>query len=240
MNKKSETNGSLLLARGVTLLELLAVVLILGILSTIATNVYVGTLNRARIAATQNTIREIEVAIARYEIDLGQFPPSGSADVSLFGGTPVVSNRTADGSGMLHLALVHSMSGSALAPISPLWQGPYISFQAEQLLASTTAGRTQILDAFLGPFQYVTSADYSADPFQGTVLFTNFKPVGAQPQLPINNPFLNETFYNPTTFQIYSFGPNSTTFGQGLGGMAGDILRPFAGTEFDDINNFGY
>ena len=83
MNKKPETNGSLLLARGVTLLELLAVVLILGILSTIATNVYVGTLNRARIAATQNTIREIEVAIARYEIDLGQFPPSGSADVSL-------------------------------------------------------------------------------------------------------------------------------------------------------------
>ena len=62
----------------VTLLELLVVVMILGILSTIAVTVYTGHVERARVAACRDIIRQIELAVNRYEVDTGQLPPSSS------------------------------------------------------------------------------------------------------------------------------------------------------------------
>ena len=212
---------------GTTFLELLAVVLILGILATIATNVYVGQTSRARIAKARATIRELSVAIARYELDLGVFPPShtGTFDtgVDLF----------PDGTGLLHLALVHSLSGNAFVPASPLWDGPYIQFQAEELRQDPILGRTQILDPWLQPYQYIRASDYVA--LEGTEMFDDMTPIDPDPslrdpRLPNPNPFAAaETFYNFSTFQLYSIGPNGTTLDQ-----------PFNGAEIDDIHNFGY
>ncbi len=215
---------------GVTFLELLAVVLILGILATIVTNVYVGQISRARVAATLDIIRELEVAIGRYETDTGQLPPSGSATVSVTTTGPVISNRERQGNGLLYLALVHSLNGNVHAPLSPLWKGPYLEFNAEALEHSETLGQTQILDAFGRPLQYVNSLEYAVSPFAGAQLFSGAKPAGASPSLPANNAFAaTETFYNPSTFQLYSFGPDGITFGP-----------PFPGAQFDDINNYGY
>lgn len=261
----------------VTLLELLAVVLIVAILATIAQNVYTGQIDRARVAATATTIRELGIAITRYEIDTGEFPPSGSATVSVTTSTAVVTfaGRLFTGSGLLHLALVHSLSGSALTPIDSTWQGPYISFQSDILGTSTTLGQTQILDPWGTPIQYIRSVDYiiSGPTRHGTLLFTDSNAFtatdidgttisitgafttgdpnsgsvprladAADDDLPNPNPFdTSEFFYNFATIQLWSFGSNLTTFGQpdhpNFNTSADDV---YAGTEKDDINNFGY
>jgi len=236
----------------VTLLELVVVVLIILILSTTAIGVYSGQVNRARIAAAHNLIRQLDVAIARYEMDTGVLPPSGSGTWP----TTTFSDRV-DGSGYLHLALVHSLSGSATRPASILWHGPYLNVQADQISASTTAtplnpGMMNLLDPWNMPIHYVQNADYvipglpTVDtPFTGgTFLFTTVAPASAEtipitglsvnPNLPAPNPFVlqGETYYNPTTFQLISYGPDGRTLAT--------TAQIWPGTEIDDITNFGY
>jgi type II secretory pathway pseudopilin PulG len=221
----------------VTLLELLTVVLIISLLATIATGVYTGQTRRAKIAATQDLIRQLELAIARYEVDLGELPPSGSGDFP-----PVDVTLREDGSGYLQLALVHSMNGNMQAPASTLWDGPYITFQPQNLaelpVGVTEPGLINILDAFGNPIIYVRSQDYFVDSATfngGTDLFTTTAPVGANPDLPAPNPYVarGETTYNPSTYQLISFGPDNVSFG--------DVgTFNFRGTAADDVTNFGY
>lgn len=213
----------------VTLLELLVVVLIIGILSTIATGVYSGETNRARVAATHDLIRQLEIAVTRYEVDLGSLPPSGSGT-----SIPPTTSRQ-DGSGYLHLVLVHSMSGSALTPASKLWRGPYINLTSRNLDANATdASDSNVIDAWGLPVLYVESSYYATSTSSflgGTEVFSGSAPTGASTDLPAPNPFYSrgETFYNPSTFQIISFGPDGRT-----------LSTPYHGAAADDINNFGY
>lgn len=222
------------LKQAVTLLELLVVVLIISILASIATGVYTGEAQRARIAATKDLIRQLEIAITRYEVDLGQYPPTGSGTV-----LPPGTSRT-NGTGYLHVALRYSMSGNANAPSSPLWRGPYINLRADQVqapsvLAVAMPAEYNILDAWRTPMLYVESS-YYAEPststyWAGTELFPGTLPRGGNPDLPAPNPFIaqGETFYNTSGYQIISFGPNRTT-----------VNAPYHGTEIDDVTNFGF
>ena len=218
---------------GVTLLELLAVVLIIGILSTMAVGVYVGQTRRARYAAARDLIRQLELAITRYEVDMGSYPPSGSGDLS----SP---NARENGSGFLHAALVHSMSGSSYSPASALWGGPYITFQAEQLAATTETffddpGRINILDPWGNPISYINKNDYNAASGNfdgGTQTFdSSSTPAGTDPNFPAPNPFFatGETWYNAQTYQIISRGEDGVT-----------AAVPYAGTQSNDVSNLGY
>jgi prepilin-type N-terminal cleavage/methylation domain-containing protein len=199
------------LTKAVTLLELIVVVLILSVLATIATPVFIGQVTRAKVAATRDTIRQLEVAIARYEIDVGVLPPSftGSANT---------------GNGWLTEALLHSTGGNINSPSDPRWNGPYIEFDSDQLRApgTVTANNVsvpdireyELLDAFESPYNYVRFYDYSSR--NGT-------------ELPTSSPFYTtETYYNPRTLQIWSGGPDMTT----------NFAAGFAGTDPDDITNF--
>lgn len=256
-HRKSQTSPPKRRDVGLTLLELLAVAVILGILATIAQNVYIGQVQRAKIAATETLLHELETAIVRYEIDTGEFPPTGSQEIVLVAGDPQTSGSFVDreyGSGLLHLTLVHSITGNATdAP--PTWQGPYITFQTDQLTTGPM-GQIEILDAFDTPVIYVRNDEYTTStvgtqPF-GTQMFGDLEPSGnvppevaddADPDLPIPNPFLEELWYNVSTFQLVSLGSNGTSFGLGVNAEptsgSEDILI-FVGTEEDDINNFGY
>jgi prepilin-type N-terminal cleavage/methylation domain-containing protein len=219
--------------RAVTLLELLAVVMIVSILATVATGVYTGEIKRARISATKDLIHQLDVAIARYEVDCGSLPPSGSADASV---PPEASSRQS-GSGYLHLALVHSMSGDASKPASASWKGPYINLQADQVAHSDTStsssttlnvGLMNILDPWSNKIIYVEHADYTqTGDVSGTKTFSGTAPDGANPDLPAPYPY-GEAYYNPSTDQLLSYGPD------------GQTLSGYPGAAKDDVNNFGY
>ena len=64
------------LRRGFTLVEILAVVMILGILATIIGVKIAGAGEKTRINTTRIQIKNIRTAIAAYELALGKFPTS--------------------------------------------------------------------------------------------------------------------------------------------------------------------
>ncbi len=209
--------------RGVTLIELIVVLVIVSILSTIAVGVYTKEILRARIARTRAEINTIEIAINRYHIDMGQYPPTGTGtDLP-----PNPLNPTApyEGCGYLQLALRSSLSGTSV-PLSDRWQGPYLEWEENRLgtltgvpiTATTTVQEIQLLDPWENPYYYVKNDDYLS--FQAT-------------HLPGDSPFAaTEVFYNVSTYQIISFGPNGTT------NFATTPLRTNLGTEADDITNW--
>ncbi len=237
--------------RAITLLELLVVVLIISVLATIATGVYTGEVRRARVAATQDLIHQLEIAITRYEVDVGQFPPSGSGEES-FPAQLLQANADSrlNGSGYLHMALLRSMSGNAFSPASFLWNGPYINLQTSQLAPrsadlSASLGGTEILDPFGNAMVYIRHDHYDVFGSRfsgGSQLFPSegARPEGADPRLPAPNPSIafGETYYNTSTYQIYSPGPDGLTFDPSA--APGLFTINFAGTQSDDINNFGY
>jgi len=212
--------------RGVTILELLVVLAILGLLVTIAYTVYSGHIFRAKITAAVTQIHELELACAQYEVDTGQYPPSSSG--SRLAPGPIdpinVPGEGAIGCGYLITALVASLSGNPYSPIDLRWKGPYLELEPSQL--GTVLGepldpeqplqmpQVQLLDPWGMPYYYVRSVDYAT--FGGTVL-------------PGTGPFASEVWYNPSTVQIVSFGPNQTS-----------APRPTLGLEDDDITNFRY
>jgi prepilin-type N-terminal cleavage/methylation domain-containing protein len=203
-----------------TLIELLAVVLILGLLASISVGVYTTQVERARIAAARTMIAELEVAINRYQIDTGQFPPSGSGSGTFPAASP------AQGCGYLHQALTVGIGTTSETPYN--WQGPYITVKREFLGdingvpveesgGTLVRGQVQILDPWRSPYRYVRSGPAP----------DSFSTMGGI-ELPSGYPYA-PGYYNPSTFQISSRGSN------GLPAAWNQV-----GTEPDDITNFGF
>lgn len=198
-----------------TLIELLVVVLILGLLSSLAVGVFTTQVERARRAAARSDIATFELAVERYHIDVGQYPPSGSQTQS----------GDAVGSGYLQLALMHSMSADSSNTTGTLWKGPYITVKKEklgnlggvlleELTVPPTPDDVQLLDPWRQPYRFIRKSDYPT--LGGTVL-------------PSTHPYaVTEVYYNPNTFQIVSNGNNGTT-----------LPSPNQGTDGDDVTNFG-
>jgi type II secretory pathway pseudopilin PulG len=211
-----------------TLLELLVVVLIISILSTIAVGVYTGAVERARVAGAHAEVRQIAVAVERYYLDVGQYPPSSTGTV--FPSDPASTdeldpNIDGIGCGYMVLALQHSLSGNANAPLDARWRGPYLNLDREQLgfitedglvgndLTGVLPSQVQMLDPWGTPYRFLRFDDYE---------------IMGGAELPVGHPFqLTETFYNPSTHQIVSNGPNRTT-----------LESPEVGLDTDDVTNF--
>lgn len=210
------------LPKGVTLLELLVVLVIISILSSVAVGVYSNQVMRAKYSRTRAEIRTLEVAITTYEVDTGHLPPSGSG-TNLAPNSPNPSSPY-QGSGYLQLALRGSLNGNPHAPLTPRWQGPYVDWDYNRMGnlqgqpitgggANTALPSISFLDPFGNPYYYIRHQDY--EQLGGT-------------RLPSQNPFFQtETWYNPSTFQIVSFGANGTS-----------MVHPRVGEEVDDITNF--
>lgn len=209
--------------RGLTLMELIVVLVIVSILSTIAVGVYTKEILRAKVARARAEIRTLEIAITQYEVDTGQIPPSGSGAALAPGA--IATAGTAIGTGYLQVALRNSLNNNQYSPLSRRWLGPYIDWDHNRLGntngdpitttagQSTTPGEVNFLDPFGAPYYFVRASDYGAR--GGT-------------ELPSTDPFfVAETYYNPSTFQLLSFGPNRTS-----------LAPPNRGTDFDDVTNF--
>lgn len=225
-------------SRGLTLLEMLIVSLIIAILTTIAVTTVTGLTQRARIAATRGTIRTMEIAANRYEIDLGEYPISSTG--TLFA-TAVNQNDPGTGCGYFFLSVMHSLSGNAADPLDLRWSGPLMDIEENQIgdiedinntwgqvdnvyfgfIGSETAATQQLLDAWGQPFRYVRSGP-------GTGSIEGYIDFGGT-MFPSGSPFATlETYYNYGRFQIVSLGPDGTTF-----------TIPDVGLGDDDITNLG-
>lgn len=211
-----------LLPSGVTLLELLVVVLILAILSSIAVGVYTKEVVRARYARTRAEIKTLEIAVNRYQIDTGQFPPSSSGVILSPGDIDMTAPAT--GCGFLQVALRASLNGNASTPLDTRWMGPYVEWDYNKLGDLTggpiTSGlakpQMQFLDPFGTPYLYLRHEEY--DGWGGT-------------RLPSTDPYAaTETYYNPSTFQIISYGSDKVS----------DATAPLdsRGLDPDDVTNF--
>jgi len=208
------------LKKGVTLIELVIVLVILSLLSTIAVGVYTREVLRAKVTRTRAEIRTLEVAVTRYFIDTGQYPPSGSG--TQLAPNPLDPTSPYQGSGYLQVALRSSLSGNFREPLTASWGGPYVEWDENRLgtvngdpiTGSTPLPSISYIDPFGNPYYYINFRDYQT--LGGTFL-------------PSSSPFFaNETFYNASTFQIVSFGPNGIT-------AAGPNQ---IGTDVDDITNW--
>ena len=224
--------------QGLTLIELTVVLLIVSILASVAISVYTTFVQRARIARAKHEILELSLSATRYQTDLGVFPPSRSQSTGSF----TYSARLIPGNGLLMLALTRGIVGTAgptglpltgTVTTEPLWHGPYMDVNQAQLVdfarfagstaattstaitASTLPGDVCLADPWGRPYSYVNCNDY------GLVAIPN--PLRAT--LIVNSPFTG--FYNPSTFQIYSAGPDGLT-----------PPSPNAGLGRDDVNNF--
>ncbi|MCX7718353.1 MAG: prepilin-type N-terminal cleavage/methylation domain-containing protein [Candidatus Sumerlaeaceae bacterium] len=192
-----------------TLIELLVVVLILMLLATIAVGLYIREMERARYAVAKSTISEIERAAARYALDMSAYPPSLSLNPSLNSSVAA----SGGGCGYAEEALLHSIGGSSTAPSDPRWGGPYLTIKNEMLDTTGGPGDVQILDPWKQPYRFVRRNDYA-----------NFGT-----RLPAGHPYqATETWYNPSTVQIISRGPNGVT-----------LSDPNFGRDIDDVSNFG-
>jgi prepilin-type N-terminal cleavage/methylation domain-containing protein len=206
-------------SRGVTIIELTIVLVIISILTSISLGIYSNHVRQAEIVKAKLRVKELELAVTRYEVDLGVFPPS----YSLSAGVATSSTTTVNpGCGYLILVLMRSLSNDPLNPSSPNWNGPYINVEQNELMDTATGGpvtdktdkaNVSLKDPWGRPFNYVRCTDYAG----GTV--------GPEATQQKDTPFTG--YYNPTTVQIYSVGPNGNT-----------SASPERGLDTDDINNF--
>lgn len=96
--------------RGLTLIEMLAVVVILGIVAAIAIPAVSTAITQSKVNATESTLGTLQTALSRYELDNGSYPPNLSDLLSTSPTTP-----TATGASTL---------STYTAPST--WNGPYI------------------------------------------------------------------------------------------------------------------
>ncbi len=209
--------------KGITLVELLVVLLIIGILSTIAANVYIQRVAMAKVSAAKATISQLEGAIAAYQTDVGQLPPSGSGTVLSGEGTDLDNNANpSQGNGYMFLALSRSLSGNMMAPLESRWHGPYIDIPSARVGTltgaapqnSTALAQLQILDPWGTPFIYIRHQDYAS--LGGTRLPSDSVLAGS------------ETYYNASSYQIISCGPDKVTPDSPDRGTGGDDLTNFS------------
>ena len=127
--------------RGFTLVEILAVLAIIGVLAGLLLSGIVAARNAAGKQHTRVIITQIEAAITRYQNDYGDFPPGEGG---------------AAGSESLYQALSN--------PNNPNGTGPYISGNEPPVGDPDNSGRNKMLDHWKRPIHYTHHRHYSGDP----------------------------------------------------------------------------
>lgn len=238
-----------------TLIEMVVVVMIIGILTSILTPVLSNAVYKARVARTKADIKSLEVAIERYMIDTGNYPLSGSynfrteAPDSEYDATKSSINTThATGCGLLYLALAHGIREYPSDAAPATWDGPYINFESERIDfngfpdgvdgAPITASESSSANG-RGADEVKPDLDYNnqildtfGEPFR-YIRATNYVDYGGT-ELNSSDPYLaSETYYRNGSYQIVSCGKNR---------IAKDINDTNCQTigvyDADDIKNF--
>lgn len=202
---------------GFTLVELTVVLLIIGVLASILIPVVTNRVTDAKYTEALGDIAKMETALAAYELDLQDFPPSGIQNMTEF--------------------LLHGSTGSAFsAPKS--WHGPYLDVKLNRILTIATTANTfgngstqEIVDPWGNPYSYVHYRDY---PLLGTQVPGTIYTISTNNRQSITE----ETWYNPYGYQIYSRGKNATTYNFPFAGLESDDVNNWFGDERQNNNEF--
>lgn len=200
-------------ASGFTLIEVLAVIVILGILMIVLLPQLMGVQDKAKIKMTRAWINQLQTAIGQYEDHYGDYPPSQFLEK--WGTAPNTTNLGGE-------TLVLSMW-------SPDWSGSSLSEDKfvntdndETKRALTKFPKTslfEIKDEWDNPIAYFHHRDYGRE--DTYITKSDAAGEGAESRVKAQMNPTTKTYYNSTKFQLISAGPD------------GEF-----GTE-DDIGNFG-
>jgi len=187
--------------RGFTLIEMLVVVGIIGILIGIVGVALISQLNRAKTRATKGQIQTLKLVLNQYKSDLGAYPPS--------------------------ISYIEALEEGLGASIK--WHGPYLKFEKGQL-GEISSG--QLVNQANTPMEFydggnavntffLNGTEVYLDQFDRPIVYIPFREYAtlgaAQDE--------NESYYNPTSFQAFSFGRD------GRAGWSGGNVELFP---FDD------
>ncbi len=139
--------------RAFTLIEMIVVMAIIGILSSLLITGVMAARGRGKIARTQSLLVRLDLLTKQYEIDHGDFPPGS-------GGTASAE--------MLYQALT-----------SRKWVGSQ-EFTRKEAADTDGNGSTEIIDAWKGPLSYYHNRSYSGPPRATTFRLISKGPDGVQ------------------------------------------------------------
>ncbi len=193
------------LRAGFTLIEMLAVILIIGILSAVLLTQLGGTSTAAKVQQTRQQLTMISAAIENYEMEgHGEYPPSHFDDKS------GIAN---DGSNVGIEALVVALWSEGYEA------GGLLDNEADRLQNtdgdSSSRGLTdfdsrelfEIVDAWENPIAYFNRRDYD----NGGGAYFTYDPVTGEDRESVAQAIKNSAtgrYYNSGTFQMISAGPD--------------------------------
>ncbi len=234
---------------GFTLTELLVVIVIISILSTIALPVYVSRAEDARIAAAKAEVKELALAEEQVAIHHGFYVPLQLLD-DIAGGQGVADiNSTDDAIGnestTIRLIDVNqpidrldinqpTLADTDLIRVRRLiedWQGPFMSFQRVNIGDSDTRDPDQLnptliqydhpLDPWGQPYRF-----YSPVGIIGSNALTAFRP-DEWSSADFSDGTVTNTDDRFDRFAIVSYGPDSVPGDYVLGNVSDDIFYEF-------------
>ncbi|MBI5779220.1 MAG: type II secretion system protein [Planctomycetes bacterium] len=180
--------------KGFTLVELLIVISIIALLTTMVTVSLLSAKNKAKIQATRALIANIQAAIENYYGAYGDYPPTTLADMYTggFSGNNGIES-------VVYCLSAQDKGGPFLLGIL---DSKYSNLDSDQF--GSTPLR-ELVDEWKNPIVYFHSKDY-LDPSKGNI-YSFRKPGDAI--MPQQNPAAGaNVYYNPVTFQLWSAGPD--------------------------------
>ncbi len=199
---------------GFTLIEILAVILIVGILATILISQLGGADDAARISTTRSKLQTLSLAINAYELDFGDYPPSSFNDEQ---GVP--NDGTNVGVEALVVALWSNGydAGDLSSEVDSL-RNVDGDHSGKKLTDFGNRTLPEIVDAWGNPIAYIHRRDYEVpnreylteDPDTGEEI-RSIPTAHRNPEL--------DTFYCYRSYQLISAGPDA------LFGTADDVTN---------------